>query len=274
MYNQNNEALVERKPFVLPEMVSGDFTAEELADDMDGIRLTFPRIKIPGGGALQFEIPSNDPDNPDYAKTLEGVILYNHLANAYWPEGAEYDDNTPPLCQSMDGKLGYGDPGGLCADCHNNRFGSGPKGGGKACKNMRHLYLLRSGDFMPLMISLPPTSLRPYSDFVNQVFLMRKRGVCSAVVQIGLRRENNGQDYSVATFKKLYDFEGEELAKVRAYADQFREQAKFMQAQRAEMAESEAGTGIEMGAVPKSLPDNGEHFEIGVVDGEREPLPA
>lgn len=272
MSNQNE--IMERKPFILPDVAMGDFTQEELAEDMDGLRLSFLRVKILAGGALQFEIPGTDPDNPDYAKTLEGVIVYNHPANAYWPEGSEYDDNTPPLCQSVDGKLGHGDPGGLCADCMNNRFGTGPKGSGKACKNMRNLYLLRSGDYMPIMLALPPTSLRPYNDFVNQAFLLRRRGVCSAVVQIGLRRENNGQDYSVATFKKISDFEGEELAKVRAYADQFREQARYMLTQQAEQKEQEVGTGVEMGAVPRSLPDNGGHFEVGVVDGERDELPA
>ena len=27
---------------------------------------------------------------------------------------------------------------------------------------MRHLYLLRSGEYMPLLVSLPPTSIRPF----------------------------------------------------------------------------------------------------------------
>lgn len=73
------------------------------------------------------------------------MILYNHASNAYWPEGKEYDDNEPPLCQSVDGKQGYGEPGGACATCILNRFGSSATGRGKACKNMRVLYLLRSG---------------------------------------------------------------------------------------------------------------------------------
>ena len=270
MNNQVNEAMMERK-FVLPQMVESSFTAAELSEDMDGLRLSFPKVKIPGGGALQFEIPSDDPDNPDYAKTLEGVIIFSHPSNAYWPEGKEYSDNNPPLCQSMDGKLGYGTPGGLCASCPYNAFGSSGKG--KACKNMRVIYLLRSGDYMPIQLSLPPTSLRPYNDFVNPAFLFRRRGVCSAVIQIGLRKDNNGtQDYSVATFRKLYDFEGEELQQIRAYADQFREQVKEMLSQRASEAAVEEA--IEVDASPRSLPDNEGHFAIGagVIDGEREPL--
>ncbi len=276
MSNQVNEAMLERK-FILPQTVESSFTAAELSEDMDGLRLSFPRVKIPGGGALQFEIPSTDPDNPDYAKTLEGVILFNHAANTYWAEGEEYSDNNPPLCQSMDGKLGYGEPGGLCASCAYNAFGSSSKGAGKACKNMRVLYLLRSGDYMPIQLSLPPTSIRPFNDFVNQAFLLRRRGVCSAVVQIGLKKANNGtQDYSVATFKKLYDFEGEELNQIRAYADQFREQAKEMLSQRASETEAAAAEAVEVGAIPRSLPENEDHFAIGagVINGEREPLPA
>lgn len=92
-------------------------------------------------------MPGDDPEDPDYEKTLKGVIVYNHQAGAYWPEGSEYDDNVPPLCSSVDGKLGIGTPGGSCALCELNKFGTDGKG--KACKNMRHLYILRSRGIYP-----------------------------------------------------------------------------------------------------------------------------
>lgn len=274
--HMNNESLVERTPFIIPELSDSKFTNAELADDMDGLQLSFQRAKIPGGGVLQFEMPGDDPENPDYVPTLEGVILFNHSANSYWPAGSEYDDNTPPQCQSVDGKMGYGDPGGICETCVNNRFGSDPKGNGKACKNMRMLYLLRNGEMLPIQFSLPPTSIRPYTNFVNSAFLLRGRRVCSGLVQIGLRKvSSNGFTYSVATFKKLRDFEGEELARICAYADSFRDQIKERLAERANQNEALAGDGVEMGTVAKMLPDNGDHFDIGgVIDGERERLPA
>lgn len=274
--HMNNESLVERTPFIIPELSDSKFTNAELADDMDGLQLSFQRAKIPGGGVLQFEMPGDDPENPDYVPTLEGVILFNHSANSYWPAGSEYDDNTPPQCQSVDGKMGYGDPGGICETCVNNRFGSDPKGNGKACKNMRMLYLLRNGEMLPIQFSLPPTSIRPYTNFVNSAFLLRGRRVCSGLVQIGLRKvSSNGFTYSVATFKKLRDFEGEELARICAYADSFRDQIKERLAERANQNEAVAGDGVEMGTVAKMLPDNGDHFDIGgVIDGERERLPA
>ena len=106
MYEQTNTMMETKTTFQIPQLLDGDdFTSEDLADDMEGLRLSFTRIKIPGGGHLQFEIPSGNPDVPDYAPYLEGVILYSHNSNAYWPEGSEYDDDQPPLCQSFDGKV-------------------------------------------------------------------------------------------------------------------------------------------------------------------------
>jgi len=271
-----NETLAERTAFIIPKVSDSKFSSAELADDMDGLQLSFQRAKIPGGGVLQFELPGEDPENPDYVQTLEGVILFNHSANSYWPAGSEYDDNTPPQCQSVDGKVGYGDPGGICEACDYNKFGSDPNGGGKACKNMRVLYLLRSGEMMPIQLSLPPTSIRPYTTFVNSAFLLRGRRVCSGLVQIGLRKgSSNGFTYSVATFKKLRDFEGEELAQVCAYADSFRDQIKQTLSERASQNEAQAGDGVERVSASRVMPDNGDHFAIGgVIDGERDLLPA
>lgn len=277
--NTQTTDMMERTPFLLPDVTDDDtgFTKEELAEDIEGLQLGFQRVKIPSGGQLQFELPGEDPDNPDYSKTLEGVIVYSHNASAYWPTGEDYDDSTPPSCQSTDGKVGYGAPGGLCTDCPYNRYGSDTKGTGKgkACKNQRVIYLLRSGEAMPIQLSLSPTSIRPYTDFVKAAFVVRQRGICGSLVQIGLRKKSNGKDdYSVATFKRLYDFTGDELAQVRAYANSFKEQIELSLAQRTENIEAEAGGGVEMLRPVRVMPENEDHFEIGAeIDGDRGELP-
>lgn len=74
MYNQNSD-LMKQEKFMLPTMIEGDFSAEELAEDADGLQMSFQRVKIPAGGTLQFEMPSDDPDNPDYEKNLVGVCI-------------------------------------------------------------------------------------------------------------------------------------------------------------------------------------------------------
>jgi hypothetical protein len=266
--------IAERKDFLLPETMGDGFDSSDLSEDMEGLDISFPRVKIPGGGVLQFELPSDDPERPSYAGELEGVILYNHSSNAYWPEGSEYSDDMPPMCQSLDGKTGHGDPGGLCESCGFNFFGSAANGKGKACKNMRMLYLLRSGDFLPLQISLPPTSIGPFRTFMNMVFMLRNRPTYGSIVKIGLKRANsNGYDYSVATFSKVCDLTGEELTAMQAYAANFREQIKRMLAEQAAVKESASNT-IEMASTPLELPENGGHFSIEVFDGERKELPA
>ena len=276
MYNQNTTALMENEKFVLPAMVESEFSSEELAEDMDGLQMSFQRVKIPAGGTIQFELPSDDPENPDYAKMLVGVILHNHATCAYWPEGSEYDDNTAPLCSSVDGKQGIGDPGGACAACALNRFGTDPNGKGKACKNMRILYLLRSGEYMPIQLTLPPTSISPFREFLNQSFAIRRRATFGSVVQIGLKKMNNGtNDYSVATFRRLYDFTGEELAQIRAYADSCKEQVKGIQQQRAAATEELRDDGCDYLAADTLSGETGANFIITpAIDGEREALPA
>lgn len=226
----------EPKKFLLPAMVESDFTAEDLVEDMDGISLYFNRVKIPSGGMTQFEIPTENPDEPDYAPNLEGVILHHHPACAYWPESEDDDEEDQnPLCSSVDGITGIGTPGGACAACKLNVFGTGAKGRGKACKNMHVLYLLRSGEMMPLQLNLPPTSIRPFKEFMQRAFRLRNRASFGSLVRIGLKKESTGKtDYSVATFRLVDDFRGEELKKVCAYAKSFKVQVKQMNEQRAQ----------------------------------------
>ena len=138
---------------------------------------------------------------------------------------------------------------------------------------MRQVYLLRSGEYLPLQLSLPPTSLRPFNDFMNLAFVARRRPSYSAIVEIGLKRaESGGYTYSVATFRKVRDLDGEDLAAVKSYSMNFKEQVKTLLVQRAENYKSEVEEFA--GAAPLELADNGDHFSYpSVIDGERDELP-
>lgn len=278
----NTETMLKKEDFMLPEMLESDFTSEELADDYAGLQLSFQRVKIPGGGSLQFEMPGDDPEDPDYVKTIEGVIVYSHPASAYWPEGLEYDDTVTPLCSSVDGVSGCGTPGGACAMCELNKYGTATDGKGntakgKACKNMRHLYILRNGEYMPIMLALPPTSLKPYSDFVNACFVTRRRPTYASIVQIGLKKAENGSNtYSVATFKKIADFTGEQLAQIKAYSTDFRVQIKEILKQRAQNLANADSDALYEENTDYTSSEDGEHFEItgnDVINGDSDDLP-
>lgn len=279
MYEQNNAVMTQPTTpdlaFVLPAMVeSCDFTAEELAEDMDGLSMSFSRIKIPSGGGKFFEIPTDDPDNPESATTLEGVILHHHAHCAYWPESNDDEDNKP-MCSSYDGKVGIGDPGGACATCQLNTYGTAAKGAGKACKNMRVIYLLRSGEYLPIQINLPPTSIKPFKDFYSKAFALRRRAPYGSIVRIGLKQESNGkEDYSVATFRRVADFSGEKLQLVKAYAANFKDQLKLIMEQREKAAEEQYDDLCEVGGGNELPLTTGDSFTITpTIDGERDALP-
>lgn len=275
MYNSNamtTQQQNETQKFLLPAMVESEFSAEDLAEDMDGISLFFNRVKIPGGGMTQFEIPTENPDEPSYSPALEGVILHHHPACAYWPESEDDDEEDQnPLCSSVDGITGIGTPGGACAACKLNVFGTGAKGRGKACKNMHVLYLLRSGEMMPLQLNLPPTSIRPFKDFMQRAFRLRNRASFGSLVKICLKKESTGKtDYSVATFRLVDDFRGEELKQVCAYAKNFKVQIKQMNEQRAQASADQYEDLVEE-TVSEGLP-----MEADVpftINGDRDVLP-
>ena len=205
-------------------------------------------------------------------------LMYDTVSKAY-THGLLHSEK--PWCKEASVKWlcpapGYGEPGGTCVDCVLNQFGSDGNNKGKACKNMRMLYLLRSGEYMPIQIALPPTSLTPYTRFVNEAFLSRRRKVCTGVVRIGLKKAVSGShEYCVATFTKIADFAGEDLAHIRAYADGFVAQIKDINAQRAQAGAAASSIIGDGDASHLELPDNGAHFALGaVIDGEREELPA
>lgn len=190
--------------FAPPAMMDEEFTAI-MAEEMDGLTLDFTRVKIPSGGGLMFEIPGDDPDNPDVVKELEGVIVDHHPCNALWLDEFK-GGNTPPDCSSLDGKVGIGKDGKqqACATCKYNQWGSDPRGGhGKWCKNMRRIYLLQEGALFPLLLTVPPTSLKNTADYVAKRILVKKLRPSEVVTNITLRKatSNDGIVYSQVFFK-------------------------------------------------------------------------
>jgi hypothetical protein len=196
--------------------------AAVFAEEMDGLTPQFERIKIPAGGGLAFEAPGNDADSPDMVKEIKAVILYHQPIHAYYKE--KYTGgNTPPDCGSYDGHVGADAESGEikeCKECPFNKFGSG-ENGAKACKQKRRLYLLREGEMLPIILTLPTGSLGDYSKYVMRL-LSKGKKTNSVVTKFNLKREQNagGIMYSVAVCTVDRDLTAEELAVVEAMSVQ------------------------------------------------------
>lgn len=184
------------------QTISGEF-AEALKEEMDGLgAIPFDRVKIPSGGGLAFELPGEDEENPESATEIVGVILDHHPLNAYWADKFT-GGNEPPDCSSIDGKQGVDRETGVikdCAGCPYNQFGSDDKG--KACKNIHRVFILREGNPVPLMLSLPPTSLKHMRDYIAKRIILKGMRCWQAVTKITLKKEKNaaGIAYSRAVF--------------------------------------------------------------------------
>ena len=151
----------------------------ELEDEMDDLDddggIDAKHIKIPSGGGKAFEVETDDPDDPEILKEVTGVILFTHRMNAYWAQkfgeaGEDGNINKSPDCSSMDGKQGVNrDTGEIrtCDNCPYNQFGTDGKG--KACKNMRRLYIMMSGRPDIYLLTVPPTSIKDINKALKKI---------------------------------------------------------------------------------------------------------
>lgn len=177
--------------------------AEAVAEEMEGLGpITFDRVKIPAGGGIAFELPGEDEDSPESSPSIVGVILDHHAVNVYWRDSFS-GSTEPPDCSSLDGKKGTDrDTGEIkdCTSCAYNQFGS--DGRGKACKNTHWLYIAREGNPIPLVLTLPPSSLKAWTEYLGKKILLRGLRPHQVITRITLKKENNpdGIAYSRAVF--------------------------------------------------------------------------
>jgi hypothetical protein len=173
------------------------------------------RIKMPSGGGLAWEVQTLE--GPEPQKTLTGIIVYHRDVRTFWRD--EYSgQGNPPDCSSDDGITGYGDPGGDCSSCPLAQFDSG-RNGGQACKQQKQVFLLMGEGMLPAVLNLPPTSLRPYRDFMLR--LGSNRILYRHVeVTIGLEKVSGGDvpDYSRATIRLSSRLDTDEAQKVNDYS--------------------------------------------------------
>lgn len=216
MNKKNDLSTIENSGFLaLKDFNLSDVVAEE----MDGLSATFERIKIPSGGTTMFELPGDNPDEPENVKEFSAVILYHHPLFAYYKDKYAGGSN-PPDCGSFDGVIGDGDPGGECAKCPYNQFGSG-ENGAKACKNRRRIYLLREGEVFPVILSLPTGSLKDFSRYLMRQ-LSKGNKSNMIVTRFSLKRaiNNSGIAYSQAQFAFDRKLTAEEYVLISSMSEQ------------------------------------------------------
>lgn len=206
---ENQNALATKQEFAVGT-VTADFKKQ-----LAGISLEIPQLKMPSAGALFFEID----DEP--RKELQGVIVAHGPRNVYFAN--DFDgSNAPPDCSSNDGVTGMKyknvdtETGEViytpcsCADCPMSAFGSG-KNGGKACKEKHQLYILLSGEIVPMSLLLPVSSCKSLNSYASKLFAKGQflnDVVTSFTLEKAVSKTNIA--YSRIVLKKIRDLSPEE----------------------------------------------------------------
>jgi len=173
-------------------------------------------------------------------KEVEGVILFTHRLNGYWPNAFGTSSNPEdkvPLCSSMDSKTGFNPTTGEVTSCENcplNQYGTGvdDKGNpkkGKACKNMRRIYLMMDGDPNFYLLTVPPTSIK---DVNKQLAKILASGTPYTSMIVGFTLEkaqnSNGVAYSKVVVKKKGLLPPDAAAQVLKLRNQIKAQYQSM----------------------------------------------
>lgn len=227
---KNSTALAVVQEFQVPAI--NEELGRAFSEEMNGLQVDFDRVKIPSGGGLAFEVPGDDPDNPDTEKELIGVILDHYPVNAYWAD--KYSgQNNPPDCSSLDGKTGINRDGEKisCATCPHNQWGSDPESGGKQCKNMHRIYLLREGEMFPLLLTLPPTSIKNFASYIAKRVLAKGRRSFEVITKVFLKKAVNagGITYSQANFAVVGMLAPEKAKEMGKYASYIRPMTRMVE---------------------------------------------
>lgn len=201
--------------------------AEILADNFgeDGFQAgDLDRIKIPAAGGRFWDVPDEQP-----VAVLEGVLVHKQKTRSYWIKDVDEqgdEGGQPPDCASANGILGNGvfgpgspgNPSGECGDCPMNTYGSG-KGNGKACKEQMQLFMLREGSILPMQVTLPPTSLKPFRKYMTRL-ASKAVPFYGVVTRLGLTQERGpAGPYSVAVPERGGDIDPAERAAAKAYGE-------------------------------------------------------
>jgi hypothetical protein len=181
------------------------------------------RINVPAGGATSWEVPTLTGE--ESVKTIEGVVVARGRRRAYWPDSYS-GANDAPACSSHDGLVGIPNdeldepgPGGECAACPFNEFGSAENGAGKACKEFLHVAVLPKDSIVPMVVKVPPASLKNGRDYF-MALMKRMIDPTGIVTVLGLKKEESGSGikYSQVTFAAGERLDPQAAAQMKAYS--------------------------------------------------------
>jgi hypothetical protein len=224
--HKEQNALVTVKNFAIATQMDGIKSVIEANLGGEAIdQFSLDKVKVPAGGGTQWEIPTITGEVS--VPTIDGVIVAWKVVRSYYDKPFT-GGGEPPVCSSDDGITGIGTPFGEenpvshdCATCALNQWGSSGKTK-KACQERRLLFVLRKDDHLPLMVAIPPASLKETKGFFMRLL---QAGVpyWGAMVSLSLTKDKSadGIVFSRVVPKALGILNDEDRAMFQQYASFF-----------------------------------------------------
>ncbi len=149
---------------------------------------------------------------------LKAIVLFKQKTRGDWEEG-----NKIPLCSSFDGLTGTDANGNSrrCTECPRNAWGSGKEGRGKACKEMRRMFLLTANQALPIQISFPPTSISVIDNFFSARLTNRISDIAKEVKFSLSKTTSHGFDFALAVLKNGADVPAKDILIVNKLRQKF-----------------------------------------------------
>lgn len=226
--DKNELSVIQASDFLAlrrPAAETAEIIQANLGDSQVSV-FTLDRLKIPAGGGTTWSVPSMDGDK--LAPSIVGIIASFQDIRAFWRSSFQ-GGNSPPDCTSNNGQMGIGNPGGPCAKCPFSQFGSAAQiegrsktAKGQACKQCRRLFIIQPGEILPILLSLPPTSLKAVTTYFQRLAskAVPYYGVITEA-KLNKTRSASGQDYSEVVLKAVGYLSPEETASVKILHDKF-----------------------------------------------------
>lgn len=178
------------------------------------------RAGNPSGKSTKWTIPTVEGDE-EVTGTITGVILYHKFNRSRWAEKyGEGESGAMPICSSLDGRIGNGDPGGNCKNCPYAKFGSGPNNS-QACKLTKHVFVLREDELLPLLVVLTPSSLKNSKAYFRRLLShqIRPTEIITELKLTGPIKSKSGFDHAVAELSLAGRLDEETANKMKDYAE-------------------------------------------------------
>lgn len=252
MSKKENKEIATKQASVLPALSGASAELmERMADVKDNLEsvenFKLPRAKMTASG---LELVEGDAP----ILTLEGVIIHTKKTNVYYDKPYTPGESLPPTCYSVDGETPTGGEqvqNPTCKGCPKAEFGTNSMKTGKACRNLKPLYMLLSDEsIMPRQLIVTPASLK----LANQYLMdLTERGVPYRKVKtkVELYKENPRDTYFKMRFKMGTRLDEQAQKNVEYLRTQW---MPVMNAQGVDVSE----LGSEQGAAAKPVVDNGD----------------